>query len=246
MFAQSMLETSWGQRTRQSWTTLTSFGVQAVVIAALLILPLWRTVGLPPARVLPTPVTLSAPPPVGPVVQHQNMGMIVPRSLDENVIAAPREIPRDIPTIDEASAPPQISPSPSGTRDGTGNGSGDGVWRALGDSIARPAPLPMPAPAPVDRVFRSSDLLAGSLVRRVQPAYPALARSARIQGTVVLSAVISKAGTMENLRVVSGHPLLVAAAMEAVSQWRYRPYILNHEPIEVETQIIVSFSLSGN
>ena len=104
----------------------------------------------------------------------------------------------------------------------------------------------MPAPAPVDRVFRSSDLLAGSLVRRVQPAYPALARSARIQGTVVLSAVISKAGTMENLRVVSGHPLLVAAAMEAVSQWRYRPYILNHEPIEVETQIIVSFSLSGN
>ena len=246
MFAESMLETSWGQRTRQSWTTLTSFAVQAVVIAALLVLPLWRTVGLPPARVLPTPVTLSAPPPVGPIVQHQNMGMIVPHSLDENVIVAPREIPRDIPTIDEASVPPQISPSPSGTRDGTGNGSGDGVWRALGDSIARPAPLPMPAPAPVDRVFRSSDLLAGSLVRRVQPVYPALARSARIQGTVVLSAVISKAGTMENLRVVSGHPLLVAAAMEAVSQWRYRPYILNHEPIEVETQIIVSFSLSGN
>ena len=80
----------------------------------------------------------------------------------------------------------------------------------------------------------------------MQPVYPPLARSARIQGTVVLSAVISKAGTMENLRVVSGHPMLVTAAMEAVSQWRYRPYILNHEPIEVETQIIVSFSLSGN
>ncbi len=245
MFAESMLETSWGQRTRQGWTTLTSFGVQAVVISLLLMLPLWRTVGLPPARVLSTPVTLGSPSPAEPVVHRQNVTTIVPRNLDENVIVAPREVPLHISMIDEPSGPPQISPSPSGTRDGMGNGSGD-VWRALGDSIVRPAPLPVPAPAPNARVFRSSDLLAGSLVRRVQPVYPPLARSARIQGTVVLSAVISKAGTMENLRVVSGHPMLVTAAMEAVSQWRYRPYILNHEPIEVETQIIVSFSLAGN
>jgi protein TonB len=89
-------------------------------------------------------------------------------------------------------------------------------------------------------------MLEGSLIRRVQPVYPPLARSARVQGSVVLSALISKAGTMENLRVLSGHPLLVAAALEAVRQWRYRPYILNAEPIEVETQITVSFSLSGN
>lgn len=245
MFAESMLETSWGQRSRQGWTTFTSFGVQAVLIGLLLILPLWKTVGLPPARVLPTPITLGAPP-LGPVVRHQNAGTIVPRNFDLNVIVAPHETPRDIAMTDEPSAPPVIGSSPSGTRDGMGNGSGDGVWRALSDSIAHPVPLLVPTPAPNTRVFRSSDLLAGSLIRRVQPAYPALARSARIQGTVVLSAVISKAGTMENLRVVSGHPVLVTAAMEAVSQWRYRPYILNHEPIEVETQIIVSFSLSGN
>ena len=89
-------------------------------------------------------------------------------------------------------------------------------------------------------------MLEGSLIRRVQPVYPPLARSARVQGSVVLSALISNAGTMENLRVLSGHPMLVAAAVEAVRQWRYRPYILNAEPIEVETQITVSFSLSGN
>jgi protein TonB len=89
-------------------------------------------------------------------------------------------------------------------------------------------------------------MLEGSLIRRVQPVYPPLARSARVQGSVVLSALISKAGTMENLRVLWGHPLLVAAAIEAVSQWRYRPYILNAEPIAVETQITVTFSLSGN
>ena len=84
-------------------------------------------------------------------------------------------------------------------------------------------------------------MLEGNLIRRVAPAYPPLARSARIQGSVVLSALISKAGTIENLRVLSGHPMLVAAAIEAVSQWRYRPYILNGEPIEVETQITVNF-----
>ena len=88
-------------------------------------------------------------------------------------------------------------------------------------------------------------MLEGNLIRRVQPVYPPLARGARIQGQVVLAAVISKAGTIDDLRVVSGHPMLVRAAIDAVSQWRYRPYILNHEPIEVETQITVNFFLGG-
>jgi protein TonB len=88
--------------------------------------------------------------------------------------------------------------------------------------------------------------MEGNLIRRIAPAYPPLARSARIQGSVVVSALISKAGTIENLQVLSGHPMLVASAIEAIRQWRYRPYILNSEPIEVETQITVTFSLAGN
>jgi protein TonB len=84
------------------------------------------------------------------------------------------------------------------------------------------------------------------LVHKVQPAYPALARSARIQGVVVLEAMISKQGTIENLRLLSGHPMLAPAAIDAVRQWRYRPYILNGEPVEVETQITVNFALGGN
>ena len=86
----------------------------------------------------------------------------------------------------------------------------------------------------------------GNLIRRVQPSYPPLARSARIQGTVVLQAIISKDGSIENLRLLSGHPMLAPAAIEAVKQWRYRPYVLNNEPVEVETQITVNFSLAGN
>jgi protein TonB len=86
----------------------------------------------------------------------------------------------------------------------------------------------------------------GDLVRKILPTYPALARSARIQGQVVLQAIISKQGAIENLQVMSGHPMLVPAAIEAVRQWRYRPYILNNEPVEVETQITVNFSLGGS
>lgn len=78
-----------------------------------------------------------------------------------------------------------------------------------------------------------------------QPMYPPMARAARIQGAVVLRAIISKAGMIENLEALSGHPLLIPAAIEAVKQWRYRPYVLNGEPVEVETRVTVNFILSG-
>lgn len=94
--------------------------------------------------------------------------------------------------------------------------------------------------------MRLSHIDEGNLIRKVQPIYPALARSARIQGVVALQATISKEGTIKNLRVLSGHPMLTAAAIDAVRQWRYRPYVLNGAPVEVETQITVNFSLAGN
>ncbi len=118
-----------------------------------------------------------------------------------------------------------------------------GVLDALGSSTR---PILPAAPAPVERHVRLSHMSEGDLVRKVLPTYPPMARSARIQGTVVLQAMISKLGTIENLQLLSGHPLLAPAAIDAVRQWRYRPYILNNEPVEVETQITVNFSLAGN
>ena len=88
-------------------------------------------------------------------------------------------------------------------------------------------------------------MMEGNLIYRVQPIYPPLARAARIQGPVHLRAIISRTGTIENLQALEGHPMLVGAAIDAVRQWRYRPYILNDEAVEVETQITVNFSLSG-
>ncbi|HTW31615.1 MAG TPA: energy transducer TonB [Candidatus Sulfotelmatobacter sp.] len=106
--------------------------------------------------------------------------------------------------------------------------------------------LPSPPPTSTARQFRTSSMLQGSLIRQVQPSYPPMARTAHVQGSVVLAALISSDGTIRNLRLISGHPMLAPAAIDAVSQWRYRPYILNGEAIEVETQITVNFKLGEN
>ena len=95
------------------------------------------------------------------------------------------------------------------------------------------------------RIRVSQGVTEGNLLRKVQPTYPPLAKTARIQGSVILNALISKAGNIENLRVMSGHPMLVQSALDAVKQWKYKPYILNGEPVEVETTITVNFNLSG-
>jgi len=120
----------------------------------------------------------------------------------------------------------------------------------LAEKVAKEALAPQttssasPLPTPKGQTVEvASGISQGLLVSQVAPVYPAVARSARVQGTVTLLAVIAKDGTVENLSLVSGHPLLVSAAMDAVKQWRYRPYVLNGQPVEVMTQINVNFQL---
>jgi protein TonB len=97
----------------------------------------------------------------------------------------------------------------------------------------------------LNRVRVSGGVIEGNLMHKVVPPYPGLAKVARIQGTVVLHAIISKQGNVENLSVLSGHPMLVQAALDAVKQWKYKPYYLNGEPVEVETTVTVNFNLTG-
>ena len=245
MFADSMLEVSWAQRSRRSWTTLTSFGLQAVVIGSLLLIPLLRTVVFPAGHTLPTPVSWGAPPPLAPPAQRR-VTTVVQSNLQNDLLITPPVIPPQVAMIEETVAPPQVNFGEGGVEGGLGRGSREGVFGGLENFTTR-AVLPPPPPAgPTRPVFRTSSMLQGSLIHSVQPVYPALARTARIQGSVIVSALIAKDGTMENVRAVSGHPMLVTAAVNAVSQWRYKPYILNNEPIEVETRITVNFILSGN
>ena len=98
---------------------------------------------------------------------------------------------------------------------------------------------------PPQRVRVSQGVTPGSADPQSATDLPPLARQARIQGTVVLQARDQQDGRIENLHVISGHPMLVPSALEAVKQWKYKPYILNGEPVEVETQITVNFTLAG-
>lgn len=214
MFADSMLETSWAQRASRSWTTLTSFGLQALVIALLLLLPLLNTAGLPSAaRTVSTPISAGRPAPEPAPTPRTGGSSVATSNSEAPRFVAPGKIPDTILMTGNDPAP-----QPPG---GIGTGFPEGVVTGLpGVPLGgtRPVLLTALPPAPSVPVFRTSNMLEGSLIRRVQPIYPPLARSARIQGSVVLFAVISKAGTIDNLRVVSGHPMLVPAAKEAVGQ----------------------------
>jgi periplasmic protein TonB len=95
------------------------------------------------------------------------------------------------------------------------------------------------------RVRVSSGVAQGLLIKKVNPKYPEDAREQRIQGVVLLRARINKDGDIADLQLISGHPLLAPAAIKAVKKWKYRPYMLKGEPVEVETQIQVNFTLSG-
>jgi protein TonB len=245
LFADSLLETSWAHRGRRSWTTLTSFGLQVVAIGLLLLIPLLTTVGLPANPLITTPVSWGAPPPAAPPT-HTQRPTVTESNLADNVMIAPRSIPPQVQILNESEPPPQVSyNSDPGVIGSTGRGPGSGVLGSINESLSHIQP-PAPAPATIKREFRTSSMLEGSLIRKVQPIYPPLARSARVQGSVLLAAEISKDGTIKDLKLISGHPMLVPAAIQAVSQWRYRPYILNGEAIEVETQITVNFILGGN
>jgi protein TonB len=237
------LNSSWDERSRRGLTALTSFGLQALAVGVLLVLPLLRPAGLPLFRPLSTPVSLGKPLGEPPAAIAHAGGSTAPHSNTLDLtLRTPTRIPTGIPTAGD-DGPPQISGIGPSTSDPIGDRNG---VRGLFASDSRPvlpvAPPPTARPAPI----RVSHMSEGNLVHTVLPTYPPLARSIRIQGQVLLQAVISKEGGIENLRVLSGHPMLVPAAKEAVRQWRYRPYVLNNEPVEVETQITVNFSLAGN
>jgi len=238
----STLDSSWSERSRRGWTALTSFGLQAFVTAVLLILPLLRPMGLPSFHQLSTPISLGQPT-EGPTIRPHSGSSHAPTNPIQ-IIFRPHFEPttgRPAPADD---GPPQIAGSGPYVPGLPASGDPHGI-RSLFDGGSQPI-LPAAPPATIPHTFRLSHISEGNLIRKVQPAYPPLARSARIQGAVVLQAIISKQGAIENLSVLSGHPMLVPSALDAVRQWRYRPYILNNEPVEVETQITVNFSLAGN
>ena len=243
MFEDSLFDTGGALRKRETWPKLVSFVIEVSATGLLVLAPLLYTEGLPKQLIVGI---LSCPsPPVGrapaQAVHEQPRTVREKSELDDKVLREPSRIPLKTQMVhDDGSVggPPSL--------DGLGEGgTSDGVPDAVITEIARSvSPTVVKPPAP-QKLRVSSGVAAGMLIDQLKPTYPRLAAQARIQGTVVLQAVIAKDGTVHDLHVISGHPMLVLAAIEAVRQWRYRPYLLNSEPVEVDTQINVNFTLSG-
>lgn len=223
---------------RRGWATLTSFTLQATAVTVVLLIPLLQPSLLPNLNLTPHLVPIFLPHVEAPAVRSPSSAS-VSASPRTNVFTVPREVPKTIALGPDTAAPPEAE-APCAKCVGVAvpeTGVPGGVT-ILG--LAVPPALPKPA-----RPVRVSVMMDGYLVHRVQPDYPELAKRARIQGPVEIAALISKQGTIENLQILKGHPMLVGAALNAVKQWRYRPYVLNGDPIEVDTKISVIFSL-GN
>lgn len=164
------------------------------------------------------------------------------RQFISNQLIAPRVIPKTVARIEDSQLPPDYSGVVGGVDGGALGGVIGGVVGAV-PSVAPPPPPPK-APKPTGPQRIGGRVMEASLIRKVQPVYPPLAKSARVQGQVEFTAIIGKDGTIQNLTLVKGHPLLVRAAQEAVEQWRYKPTLLNGEPVDVITNIIVNFTLT--
>jgi protein TonB len=237
----STLESTWDHSARRGWTTIASFTMQALALGLLLAIS-WLWVGrLPQVRWLQISAPASfTPPPAAAQTAGGHHGTSAPAIHRAGQIVAPPSIPEHIAPIHDADLGPSAPDLPVAAI-GPGRGWGDPVSHGIGDA----APVVIAARPVAAKPLVLSHLAEANLLRKVQPAYPPLARQAGVQGAVELRAIISKTGTIENLVVVSGHPMLAAAAVEAVRQWRYRPYLLNNEPVEVETESTVNFLLSG-
>ena len=248
LFSDSLLQYQ-GQKGRQTWTTLASFGLQCVMLGVLLLLPLYFTQELPKAQLLTFLVSPPPPPPPPPPAQQAARIMKVIQSdlLSGGQLRTPTKIPAKVQMIREEEAPPAMPGGGvvGGVPGGIPGGQLGGVIGGIVNSTSNLAYIPKLQPVMPQRVRISQGVTSGLLLRKLDPVYPTIAREARIQGNVVLKAIIDKEGSIQDLQLVTGHPMLVPAAIQAVKQWRYRPYLLNGQPVEVETTITVIFTLTG-
>jgi periplasmic protein TonB len=250
MFSDSLLDFG-KQNKRHALATTTSFIFNCLAVGLMLIMPLMFTDTLPKAQLLTFLVAPPPPPPPPPPaaeavqrVVHQ----IQTDLLNTGQLRTPSRIPQRVQMIHEEEAPPPLAATGGvvgGVPGGIPGGQLGGVIGGIVSATSSLASVPKLQPVVPQRVRISQGVTRGLLIHRVEPSYPPLARAARVQGDVVLTAVISPNGEIENLQLVSGHPMLVPAAISAVKQWRYKPYLLNGQPVEVETTITVIFSLSS-
>jgi len=234
MFDQLIISTN-QTKTHKPWAVTISALVQMLVVLVLVLIPLIYTEALPKeltSMFLVAPAPPPPPPPPAAVVKTVRPKFIPPQRM-----VAPTVIPKKVEIVkDEA-------PDVAGTAGGFGvpGGVAGGVLGGIVSGAAPPPPPPKPVQSGPVRI--GGNVMQAKAIDHPSPIYPAIARAAHVQGTVVLHAIIGKDGTIQQLQLMSGPPLLVNSAMDAVRQWRYSPTELNGEPVDVDTTISVVFTL---
>jgi periplasmic protein TonB len=245
MFEDSLLESGGRLKTKRGRTTTFAIILEIGLVGLMVLMPLIFTEALPKQQLM---TFLVAPPPPPPPPPPAAAPVKIVKQIQTDIVngelRTPTKIPQKVQMIKEDEAPPPVMAS-SGVVGGVPGGIPGGQMGGVIGGIISSTPVAVPKVATPQRVRVSQGVSAGLLVRKVNPNYPPLARQARIQGQVILRAVISKDGSIEGLTLVSGHPMLAPAAIDAVKQWKYKPYLLNGEPVEVDTEVLVNFTLSG-
>jgi periplasmic protein TonB len=236
MFEDSTFESMRRIHTRSRVWMIATFAFNAAILLALILIPLFYPEALT-GRQISILMTVPQAPQEEPRPVARPEHATAPAEMRGSTVIMPRLIPTDIYEPEQQEPPTGPINVTSLIEDGGPGGIPGGMPHGTGvnPNIVR---------APVGPKQISSGVAVGLLVHRVVPDYPPIPRNMHIEGTVVLQATISKSGTIENLHVVSGPALLQKAAMDAVAQWQYKPYLLNGEPVEVETTVNVEFKLN--
>ena len=240
MFEQTFIEVQAGSK--KPYTVLVSLLLQVAALAVLIIVPLIYTQVLPQAKLRSVFAAPTPPPPAMPKPPPTMSRMTAARPSFQPIFGKDL-VPRNAPPLPREVA---VGAAPNL---GEGVMGGDSYATVPMDALQVKAPEPLPTPVarePIVKRVRRGTMEASQLIHRVQPEYPPIAKQIHVQGAVEFTAVISKEGMIENLQLVRGHPILVAAARNAIIQWRYKPTILNGEPVEVITTITVNFTLNGS
>jgi protein TonB len=246
MFDDLVVSSANPKRTNSWWTVMLSSAVQVGIVVVMILIPLIYTEALP-KETLTTFLVAPAPPPPPPPPAAAIQRIVKPivRLIHNGQMMAPTVIPKKVEMIKEEEMPPDVGSVgvtggvPGGIAGGSAGGVLGGIIGGVGSNMPPP---PKAAPA---RIRVGGNVQAAKMVRQIMPVYPPIAKTAHISGTVTLHAVIGKDGTVQNLEYVSGPPLLMKSAMDAVKQWRYQPTQLNGDPVEVDTTISVVFTLGG-
>ena len=237
IFRESLI-VSGKSRRRNPWAAVGALGFELVLLLALVVIPLFHTDPLPKRQML---TMLYAPPAAA--SNATRLQAPTPAYTSTSIPAAPTRMTQEAPPPPVDTTGGVVGGVPGGVVGGVPGGV---LSEVVGSTRSVPVLAKTPEPTPIKRIRVASRVAEANLIHDVAPQYPPEAGRARVEGTVVLMAVIGRDGSVQDVRVESGLPILAQAAINAVRQWRYKPYMIDGEPVEVDSRITINFTLSAS